>query len=129
QNDRTTCQAPPIGKDDGMYPPADDFEIEDFAFNNIEAVLLVDGRLHCHPIEFAVRLGSGTPHRGALLSVEHAVLDTSLVGHPAHQSVEGVYFTYQLSLSEPANRRITGHDADRIEAKRHQSGARSRPRG
>src|SRR5262249_20181233 len=44
--------------------------------------------------------------------IEHAELDAPAIGHAAHQSVECVDLTDQVTLAETADRRIARHGAD-----------------
>ena len=67
-------------------------------------------------VELAVGLGARAAHRRALAAVEDAELDAGGVGGAAHQPVERVDLAHQMALAEPADGRIAGHLADRVEA-------------
>ena len=72
------------------------------------------------PVELAIGLGARPADRRSLAPIEQTKLDAGRVGHPAHQAVESVDLTHQMTLAEPADRRIAGHDADRVGAQRDQ---------
>jgi hypothetical protein len=65
-------------------------------------------------VELAVGLSPGTPDRRPLAPVQHAELNSRGVSGFAHDSVEGVDFTDEVSFAQAADRRIAGHLADRV---------------
>ena len=109
--------------------PIGDFEIQDLALDHVETRLFANRRLHGEPIEFSVGLRARPANGRALAAVEQAELDAGRIGDAPHQPVHGVDLANQMALAEPADRRIARHDADRLEAQRHQSGLRTSARG
>ena len=72
----------------------------------------LDRRLHGLAVELAVRLGPRPLHGRPLGTVEQPELDAGLVGHPAHEAVEGIDLAHQMPLAEPADGGVAGHLAD-----------------
>ena len=70
-------------------------------------------------------------HRGTLAAVENAELDAGLIGHPAHQAVQGIDFAHQRALGQTADRRVARHLADGFQFMRQQQrlGAETRRSG
>jgi hypothetical protein len=65
-----------------------------------------DRGLHGRLIELAVGLGSRPLHGRTARPVEEAELDAGGVGHPTHQAVESIDLAHQMTLAEPADRRV-----------------------
>ena len=122
---------PAIGQHQSGDTIAVNHQIMRLCFNDGEARLILDRRLHGTAIERPVGLRPWPPHGRALAAVEDAKLDTGLVGDTSHQPIHGIDFPDQMPLAEAADRRIAGHFAYRREAVRHQRcpGAGPRRRG
>jgi hypothetical protein len=58
----------------------------------------------------------------ALFRVEHAKLDAGGIDGTPHFATKGVDFAHQHPLGQPANRRITRHQAHRIEVHGNEKG-------
>src|SRR5690606_29432788 len=56
-------------------------------------------------------------------------LDAGLIGDAAHQSIQRIDFADQVPLAQATDSGIAAHDADRIEAMRHQRGRNTQTRG
>ena len=61
--------------------------------------------------------------------VEQAELNAGGIRHPPHQPVHGVDLADEMAFAKPADRRVAGHDADRVEAQRDQRGPGAGARG
>jgi len=81
--------------------------------------------LHGRRIKATVRLRPRAPNCRALSAIKHTELDPCAICNPAHQAVQGVNLPDQMSLSQAANSRITGHCPERIEAMGNQRRVRS----
>jgi hypothetical protein len=84
--------------------------------------------LHRGRIESAVGLGAWPADGRPLAPIEDAKLDTSLVGGPAHDAIQGVDLPDQVALAKPADRGIARHGADGGGAMRNERHARTQPR-
>jgi len=102
-----------------------DSEVMGLALDDVEIVVVGKDRLHCPAIEFPVGLGSRSPDGRTLASIEQSELDTGSIRNPTHQTVQGIDFPDQMALSQSADSRIAGHDADCIAAESDQSGRRA----
>ena len=107
-----------VGKDAGGLP-LDHCEVGGFG----------DERLHRAPIEASVGLGARALDCGTLAAIEDAELDAGLVSGASHQPVERVDLANEMSLAEPADRRIAGHFADGGEPLGHERGLGPAPGG
>ncbi len=103
-------------------------QIVDLGLDHAEIRRLRDRPLHRRRVERPVGLRARSAHGGTLAPVEHAELDSRRVRDPAHEPVERVDLAHQVSLAEPADRRIARHGADGGEAMRDQRRARAEPR-
>ncbi len=84
-----------------------------------------DGRL----IQDPIRLRPGGTHRRPLAAVQHPELDAGAVGGPRHGATERVDFLDQVALADPADGRITGHLAQRLNVVGQQQGLAAHARG
>ncbi len=82
------------------------------AFGDVEIGLRRQEVLHRLAIELAVRLGPRSPYRRTLAAVQNPELDARAVGHPPHDTIEGVDLADQVPFREPADSGIAGHLAD-----------------
>ncbi len=103
-------------------------QIVDFGLDHAEVRRLPDRPLHRRRVERPVGLRARPAHRRTLAAVEHAKLDARRVRDPAHEPIERVDLAHQVSLAEPADRRIARHGADGGEAMRDERRARAEPR-
>jgi hypothetical protein len=78
----------------------------------VETALLAQQFLHSLAIELAVGLGARAAHGRAFAAIEHSELYTGAIRSSTHQTIEGVYLSNQLTLTQPTNGRITGHLAN-----------------
>ena len=92
--------------------PASDSDPRRLPFDDREVGRLGDERLHGAAIELAVGLGARALDGGTLAAIEDAELDAGRVSGASHQPVERVDLAHEMSLAEPADRRIAGHFAD-----------------
>jgi len=84
-------------------------QVLDSVLDQRQVFIFGKDRLDRLAIEFAICLCSRPPHRWPLGPVEHPELDTAAIRRPAHHPVEGVDFTDQMPLAQPANRRVARH--------------------
>ena len=119
-----------VGGDDAGDVIAIGDEVLDRGFDHFEVRRGADRRLHGLAVKLAVGLGAGALDRRALALVEDAELDARLVGHAAHQTVQGVDLAHEMALAETADGGIAGHLADRGEAvgEERRPGAKARGR-
>src|SRR5690606_26263139 len=68
-------------------------------------------------------------HRGPLARVECAELDAGLVGGERHRAAKRVDLAHEVALADPADRRVAGHLAERLDAAREQQRGRAGARG
>src|SRR5690606_22290316 len=87
-------------------------EVVHLGFNDLEAGLRRDRRLHGAPIELAVGLGARSAHRRPLAAVENAELDAGLVSDPAHKAIESIDLAHEVPLAKPPYRGVAAHLAD-----------------
>jgi hypothetical protein len=85
-----------------------------FSFDNLKILLFGNDGLHSLAVKFAIRLRSWPSHRWPLAPIQETELDSSCIGNPPHEAIQGIDFAHQLSLADPADCGIAGHYADRI---------------
>lgn len=73
-------------------------------------------------VEQAIRLGTSGSYCRALGGVECTELDPAKIDGARHDPAECVNFPDQVSLADPADRRITGHVSQRIDIVGQQQG-------
>ena len=78
-------------------------------------------------IKLAVGLRAGPAHRSTFAAVQDTKLDPRAVDRPAHDAVERIDLAHQMTLAEPADRRVARHLADRRPLVRQQQRARPDP--
>ena len=69
-----------------------------------------------------VALGARAPHGGPLAHVQHAELDSRLVGQEPHQPAESVDVADNLALGHAAHGRVARHSTDGIDIHREHGG-------
>ncbi len=99
----------PIGQAKAAHASPVPDEIIGLAFDDGKIGLGIERGLHGAGIELAIGLGPRPPHRRPLAPVQHAELNAALIGHPAHQAVQGIDLAHQMPLAQPTDRRIAGH--------------------
>ncbi len=77
---------------------------------------------HDRLVEQTIRLGARGAYRRALGRVEGAELDPAKIDGTRHDPAECVNFLDQVSLADPADRRIAGHVPQRIDIVGEQQG-------
>ena len=85
--------------------------------------------LHGDRIKLTIRLGARAAHRRPLAAVQHAELDSRLVGHAPHEPIESIDLAHQMALAETADCRIARHGAHGGEAVGDEGGRRAEARG
>ena len=93
-------------------PVLRDDKILGLGLDHREARLVGNRLLHRGGVEPPIRLRARTTHCRPLAAIEHPELDSSAVGHPAHQSVEGIDFADKMTLAQASDGRIAGHCTD-----------------
>ena len=113
------------------YDPRDTIlrerETNDFILNDIEPIISREVALNRFAVEPPVRLRAGTANGRSLSSVQQAVLDRGCISSTAHDPIEGIDLTNEMSLSNPANGRIATHRTDGFGFQRDKSDARTHP--
>ena len=66
-------------------------------------------------------------HRRTLAAVEHAVLDAGRIRGARHLAAERIDLTHQMPLGCTADRRVTGHIADRVQIDGEAGGFHAEP--
>ena len=79
---------------------------------DLQTGLFGEQPLHRLAIELAIGLGARTAHRRTLGLVQHAELDAAAINRPRHDAVERIDLAHQMTLAQPADRRVAGHLAD-----------------
>src|SRR5205807_368434 len=80
-------------------------------------------------VKLAVGLRARAADGRALAAVEYPELDPGLVGDAAHQAIERIDLTHQMTLAEAADRRVARHRPDRRESVGHQRDLGAHPGG
>ena len=88
-------------------------QILNATFNDRKVRRLRNRRLHGLAIELAICLRARPMHGRTLRAIEQPELDSRLIRDPAHQAIQRIDFADQMPLTEPTNRRIARHLADR----------------
>ena len=127
QHHGAAAERPPVSQRHAGDDAIGNCEIDDLAFDNLKTRLCLDRRAHRLAIELAVGLSSRPAHRRTLAAVEQAKLDPGCIRDPAHQPVERVDLTNQVTLAEATDRRIAGHHTDGVGAERDQRGRGAAP--
>ena len=70
--------------------------------------------LHSQSINLLVTLGTRGVHRSSFGGIQQAKLDSGHIRIQRHFSSESIDFTYNLALSNSADRRIATHGSNRI---------------
>jgi hypothetical protein len=125
QNHGATGDMTPVLQDYGGYTAVLKSKIESIALYDVEIIDGGDLGLHSQAIQLAICLRSGTANRRTLFSIQHSELNACRVGHAAHQAVKSINFPDQMAFAKPANRRIAGHDTNRLALMCHQRGTRT----
>ena len=118
----------PAVSSDSSDPAVRDNQLIRLALDHAEIVDLPDRGLHGGGVELAVRLGPRSADGRTLAAVQHPKLDPTGIGHPAHETVQGVDLADQMALAESADGGIAGHRADGRETMGHQGSLRAHPR-
>src|SRR6266404_6817465 len=64
------------------------------------------GAAHFYAVESSIGLRARCPHCRAPRSVEQPELDSSAINNSAHDATQSINLTYEMTLANPANRRI-----------------------
>ena len=114
QNHAAGCALAAVAERDTRYPTVPiEQQILGGAFGDIEPLGFLKQLADGPAIELAVGLRARSAHCGTLAAVEDAELDPRAVDRPAHDAVERVDFAHEVPLTEPADRRVARHLADR----------------
>ena len=97
-------------------------------FDHREVGLLANLILHRRAIEPAIGLCPRPANGRSLRAIEQAKLNAGAIGDTAHQTIQGVDLTHQMTFAQSADGRIAGHLSDRRECMREQGGAGAKPR-
>ena len=127
QDDRVRMEHQTDLRHDAGDPVTLDEQIVDGLLEQREVGLVLepvaDGALVQHPI----RLGPRRAHRRPLAGVENAELDARLVRGQRHRPAQRIHFLDQVPLADPADRRVAGHLAQRLDVVREQQRGAAHP--
>ena len=107
--------------------PVDD-EVADRLLEKREPGRAFEHAADVAPVERAIDLGAGRPHRGTLAGVEGAEVDAAVVRAHRHRPTEGVDFLDEVPLADPADGRVAAHLPESFDALREQQRLRPGPR-
>ncbi|MNM68087.1 hypothetical protein D3C81_796370 [compost metagenome] len=115
QHHRLAADADPaLGDHAGDTIPVHD-EIVTGLLEDLQIRVILQGLAHHGLVEQAIRLGTCGSHRGPFGGVEGTELDPAKIDGLRHDPAQGIHFLDQVSLADPADRRITGHVSQRID--------------
>ena len=89
-----------------------------------EAGLILNKFPDSRPVQRAIGLSPGGPHRGALTRVQGAKLNAGSISGQGHHAAQGIDFPHQVGFSDAADGRVAGHLANGFDALRQQQGVR-----
>ena len=112
QNNRASGYLSAITQTDTCNGPLSHHEIDDLAKDDLKPFLLRQHRPHGVTVKLPISLGSGTLHRRTLAPIQQTKLNAGPVRDTAHDSVQGIDFSYKMPFSKPSDRRVAGHCAD-----------------
>ena len=105
-----------------------DEQPRDGALHREDVGVLLEERPHRAPVESAIALRARRPHGGPLAAIEHPELERREVRRASHDAAERVDLARDGALRDPADRRIAGHLADRLERRGEEDHPRAEPR-
>ncbi|CUX30172.1 hypothetical protein AGR6A_Cc170060 [Agrobacterium sp. NCPPB 925] len=111
-----------IFHDNGSDPIIVHFNIKSIAFDNSQVINGIDFPLHRFTVESAVSLRARPTNGRTLFPVEHTELNARSICDPAHQSIQRIDLTNEMTLSQATNCGITGHDPNRFALVGNKSG-------
>ena len=106
--------------------PVDD-EVGDRLLEQREPWRALQHPANVAPVERAIDLGAGRPHRGTLAGVEGAEVDATVVRAHRHRPAEGVDLLDEVPLADPADGRVAAHLPEGLDALREQQRLRPGP--
>lgn len=125
EDDRTRLEADPKLGDGACNPISLNNEVIHGRLEQPQIGLVFEPRSDCTPVKYAISLGSGGPNRWSFTGVQDSKLDACFVGCRRHSTTQGVNLFHQMPLADAANRRVTGHLAQRFDAVGQQKRARA----
>jgi len=105
---------PALGDDTGNTIPVHD-QIITGLLEDLQVGIVLQHLANNGFVEQSIRLSTGGSYRWPLGGVEGTELDPGKICGSRHDPTEGVNFLDQVSLADPADRRITGHVSQRID--------------
>ncbi len=114
QHDRPAIDSLPSGTNDGRYAPiAIRLKVFCRGRPQCEVRRLLQQRAYCSAVKRTIRLRTRATHRGALAAVQQLEMDAGCISGSPHQPVQCVDLPHQMAFTNPADRRIARHLADR----------------
>jgi hypothetical protein len=129
QNDGSALKRFPIGEHHSIDTRIFQDEVVNLALNNFEAVRFANRSLYGLTVKTAIRLCARSSYRRTFASVEQPELDSRSICGASHQTVQGVDFPDEMTLTQSTDGRIAGHDTNRIAPVGYQRGSRTHPCG
>jgi hypothetical protein len=115
-------------RDDAAHLAPLDHEVGGLLLKERQVRLALEERADRLAVELAVGLRTRRPHRGSLARIQGAELNPGAVGGARHRAPEGVDLAHQVSLADPADRRVAAHGAECLDALRQKERAHAHAR-
>lgn len=136
---RATGNLPPIPQQHAPNPTTPsrncgriDNQLRHFRLQNPQIRLPLQNLAHPNPILLLVALRPWRPHRRSATGIQQSKLNPNGVSHLSHHPTERINLANQMTLRNPADRRIARHLRDEVDIhrdhRRLQSQPRTRPR-
>ena len=127
QHHRPRPEAQPHLRDHAAHPPLFDDEVVHRLLEQGQLGLALQRPAHKGPVQRAVGLGAGGPHRRALAGVERAELDAGMVRRVRHEPAHGIDLADQLALADAPDGRVAAHLPQGFQVVGEQQGAATLP--
>ena len=117
QDHRGSGKVPPVGRFDRRDPPALRAQPGCFSGPKLDPALGLDHPLDDGRVAVVILLGPGSLHGGAAAPVEQTEVGPGRVRGEPHDPAQRVDLPHQVSLADPADRRVAGkpHQGRRVE--------------
>ncbi len=115
---RAAGNAPSVHQMYPAYTPVLNDERGHFGLLDVKVRFALEDFLHAHPVLLLVALRARRPDGWPSARVQKAKLDADRVGDLPHHAAQRVDLAHQVTLRDPADRRIAGHLGDQIRVHR-----------
>ena len=127
QDDAAGVESDPGLCDDPDHPVALDQQIVDRLLKQAQIRLALQAASDRLAVQHPVGLGARCLHRRALGRIQYPELDSGFVSCNGHHAVQCVDFLHQVTLADPADRRVARHLAECFKAVGDQQRRGSQP--